>query len=98
MYGSSIWTDGEKTRHDSAMHASLSMYREGLHHHPVLLSCTVTLWHGTGMVLHPAGRKPNVHNLGLEAAGVELNPKNGAIVVNEYSQTTVRAASFGLLW
>ena len=34
------------------------------------------------------GRKPNVSGLGLEQAGVEQKP-NGAIMVDEYSQTSV---------
>jgi glutathione reductase (NADPH) len=34
------------------------------------------------------GRRPNVKNIGLEAAGVALNDK-GAIAVNEYSRTNV---------
>lgn len=34
------------------------------------------------------GRKPNVSGLGLEQAGVEQKP-NGAIMVNEHSQTSV---------
>lgn len=36
--------------------------------------------------LTATGRKPNLDNLGLENAGVEV--KNGAIAVNEYSQTS----------
>jgi glutathione reductase (NADPH) len=39
-------------------------------------------------VMAATGRRPNVHNLGLEAAGVELT-SSGAIAVDEYSQTTV---------
>ncbi|KDD74542.1 pyridine nucleotide-disulfide oxidoreductase [Helicosporidium sp. ATCC 50920] len=39
-------------------------------------------------VLAAMGRHPNVHNLGLEEAGVKLSPK-GAVEVNEYSQTSV---------
>ena len=38
-------------------------------------------------VMMATGRKPNVDNLGLENAGVELNDK-GAIQVDEYSRTT----------
>ncbi|HBE16500.1 MAG TPA: glutathione-disulfide reductase [Cyanobacteria bacterium UBA11149] len=37
-------------------------------------------------VLTAVGRKPNIKNLGLENAGVEI--KNGAIAVNRYSQTS----------
>ncbi|MCP2727887.1 glutathione-disulfide reductase [Limnofasciculus baicalensis] len=36
-------------------------------------------------VLTAVGRKPNLNNLGLENAGVEI--KNGAIAVNQYSET-----------
>ena len=39
-------------------------------------------------VMFATGRKPNVHGLGLEKAGVAL-AKNGGIAVNEYSQTSV---------
>jgi glutathione reductase (NADPH) len=35
------------------------------------------------------GRHPNVEGLGLDKAGVALNPKNGGITVNEFSQTSV---------
>ncbi len=35
------------------------------------------------------GRDPNTHGLGLEAAGVDVNER-GAIVVDEYSRTSVR--------
>jgi len=34
------------------------------------------------------GRRPNTKNLGLEEVGVEMD-KNGAIVVDEYSHTSV---------
>jgi glutathione reductase (NADPH) len=37
-------------------------------------------------VLYAVGRKPNIENLGLENAGVEV--KNDAIAVNAYSQTS----------
>ncbi|CAM6085074.1 unnamed protein product [Calypogeia fissa] len=39
-------------------------------------------------VLMATGRKPNTKGINLEAAGVQLDPK-GAVVVNDYSQTTV---------
>jgi glutathione reductase (NADPH) len=39
-------------------------------------------------VMFAIGRRPNIAGLGLEAIGVKLGP-NGAIVVNEYSQTSV---------
>ncbi|MEM7171661.1 MAG: glutathione-disulfide reductase [Pseudomonadota bacterium] len=39
------------------------------------------------LVMAATGRKPNTKNLGLDAAGVELNPA-GAIQVDSYSRTT----------
>ena len=39
-------------------------------------------------VMAATGRRPNVHNLGLEQAGVKLT-HHGAIAVDEYSQTSV---------
>jgi glutathione reductase (NADPH) len=43
---------------------------------------------GAGQVMYATGRIPNVLDLGLENAGVELTP-HLAVKVNEYSQTTV---------
>ncbi|WVZ55578.1 hypothetical protein U9M48_006219 [Paspalum notatum var. saurae] len=43
---------------------------------------------GFSHVMFATGRKPNTKNLGLEEAGVEMD-KNGAIVVDEYSRTSV---------
>ena len=40
-------------------------------------------------VMFAIGRHPNVANLGLEKAGVAINPKNGGIAVNEYAQSSV---------
>jgi len=40
-------------------------------------------------VLFAIGRHPNVSGLGLEKAGVSLNPMNGGIAVDEYSRTNV---------
>lgn len=42
----------------------------------------------TDLVMYATGRKPNTANIGLEAAGVELNPK-GAVVVDEWSKSSV---------
>ena len=39
-------------------------------------------------VMFATGRRPNVRNMGLEAAGVAVNDR-GAVAVNEYSQTSV---------
>lgn len=40
-------------------------------------------------VMFAIGRHPNVANLGLEKAGVAINPKNGGIAVDGFSQTSV---------
>ncbi|GAB3449065.1 glutathione-disulfide reductase [Insolitispirillum peregrinum] len=40
-------------------------------------------------VMYATGRAPNTRGLGLEAAGVELDPKSGAIKVDEWSRTSV---------
>jgi glutathione reductase (NADPH) len=40
-------------------------------------------------VLFAIGRHPSVANLGLEKAGVNINPANGGIAINGYSQTNV---------
>ena len=39
-------------------------------------------------VMFAIGRHPNVANLGLENAGVEINPKNGGIAVDAWSRTS----------
>ena len=40
-------------------------------------------------VMFAIGRHPNVANLGLDKAGVALNPKNGGIAVDAHSRTSV---------
>jgi glutathione reductase (NADPH) len=40
-------------------------------------------------VMFAIGRHPNVANLGLEKAGVAIKPRNGGIVVDEWSRTSV---------
>jgi glutathione reductase (NADPH) len=40
-------------------------------------------------VMFAIGRHPNVANLGLEKAGVAINPKNGGIAVDGYSRSSV---------
>ncbi|MGB8399087.1 FAD-dependent oxidoreductase, partial [Bradyrhizobium sp.] len=40
-------------------------------------------------VMFAIGRHPNVANLGLEKAGVAINPKNGGIAVDGWSKTSV---------
>ena len=41
------------------------------------------------LVMFAIGRHPNVANLGLENAGVAINPKNGGIAVDDWSKTSV---------
>jgi len=40
-------------------------------------------------VMFAIGRHPNVANLGLEKAGVAINPKNGGIATDSWSKTSV---------
>ncbi len=40
-------------------------------------------------VMFAIGRHPNIANLGLETIGVTINPLNGGIMVDGYSQTSV---------
>src|SRR6266566_4734197 len=51
------------------------------------------LWNGASIaseqVMFAIGRHPNVANLGLEKAGVAINPRNGGIAVDGFSQTSV---------
>jgi glutathione reductase (NADPH) len=56
------------------------------HAHPVRLSDG--RWIDVDKVMFALGRAPNVTGLGLEAAGVSVQP-NGAVVVDEYSRTPV---------
>jgi glutathione reductase (NADPH) len=44
---------------------------------------------GSDQVMFAIGRYPNVANLGLEKAGVAINPDNGGIAVDGFSQTSV---------
>ncbi len=44
---------------------------------------------GSDQVMFAIGRHPNVAGLGLEKAGVALNPVNGGIAVDGFSQTSV---------
>src|SRR5438046_482443 len=41
------------------------------------------------LVMFAIGRHPNVANLGLENAGVTINPKNGGVAVDGWSKTSV---------
>ncbi len=87
---------------DVRMHVRSEMEKEGI---TILTACTVEkverygkeyvthLSNGSSLasekVMFAIGRHPNVANLGLEKAGVAINPQNGGIAVNEYSQTNV---------
>ena len=44
-------------------------------------------------VMFAVGRHPNVKGLGLEKAGVELDPENGGIAVDGFSKTSVPTTS-----
>jgi glutathione reductase (NADPH) len=88
--------------HDVRAHVRREMEKAGI---TILTGCIVTKVekHGDAYTTHLSsgssiasdqvmfaiGRHPNVKGLGLEKAGVALNPKNGGITVNEYSQTSV---------
>jgi glutathione reductase (NADPH) len=87
---------------DVRAHVRTEMEREGI---TVLTGCTVTAVdkHGDEYTTHLAngssvasdqvmfaiGRHPNVANLGLEKAGVAINPDNGGIAIDEYCRTSV---------
>ncbi len=87
---------------DVRKHVRAEMEKSGIN---ILTSCTVTkvdrhadeytthLSNGSSVtsdqVMFAIGRHPNVANLGLELAGVAINPKNGGIAVNDKSQTSV---------
>jgi len=88
----------EDVRH----HVRTEMEKEGI---TILTGCTVTavdkhgseytshLSNGSSVasdqVMFAIGRHPNVANLGLENAGVAINPDNGGIAVDEFSRTSV---------
>src|SRR6195952_3021672 len=40
-------------------------------------------------VMFAIGRHPNIANLGLEKAGVAINPRNGGLAVDDFSKTSV---------
>ncbi|HEY3890750.1 MAG TPA: glutathione-disulfide reductase [Bradyrhizobium sp.] len=44
---------------------------------------------GSDLVMFAIGRHPNVANMGLENAGVAINPNNGGIAVDGWSKTSV---------
>jgi glutathione reductase (NADPH) len=44
---------------------------------------------GSDQVMFAIGRHPNIANLGIEKAGVAINPLNGGIAVDSFSRTSV---------
>ena len=87
---------------DVRAHVRAEMEKQGI---TILTGCTVDkvdrhgkeftthLSNGSSIaseqVMFAIGRHPNVANLGLEKAGVAINPKNGGIAVDAWSQTSV---------
>jgi glutathione reductase (NADPH) len=87
---------------DVRAHVRSEMEKEGI---TVLTGCTVNrvekhgkdftshLSNGSSIasdqVMFAIGRHPNVANLGLEKAGVAINPSNGGIAVDSFSKTSV---------
>ncbi|MDB5620885.1 glutathione-disulfide reductase [Tardiphaga sp.] len=87
---------------DVRKHVRTEMEKQGI---TILTGCTVTKIerHGdeftshlsdgasiaSDKVLFAIGRHPAVSNMGLEKAGVTINPANGGIAVNEFCQTNV---------
>jgi len=87
---------------DVRAHVRAEMEKEGI---TILTGCTVNkvdkpgrelishLSNGSSIasdqVMFAIGRHPNVANLGLENAGVAINPSNGGIAVDGFSQTSV---------
>jgi glutathione reductase (NADPH) len=87
---------------DVRTHVRAEMEKEGI---TILTGCTVDkvekhgkeftthLTNGSSVasdqVMFAIGRHPNVANLGLEKAGVAINPRNGGIAVDHFSKTSV---------
>jgi len=87
---------------DVRAHVRSEMEKEGI---TILTGCTVNrvdkhgkdftshLSNGSSIasdqVMFAIGRHPNVANLGLEKAGVAINPENGGIAVDRFSRTSV---------
>lgn len=87
---------------DVRKHLRAEMEKAGIN---ILTGCTVTkvdrhgdeytshLSNGSSVasdqVMFAIGRNPNVADLGLEKAGVAINPKNGGVAVDGYSQSSV---------
>src|SRR5262245_38423075 len=87
---------------DVRTHVRAEMEKQGI---TILTGCTVTrvdrhgkdftshLSNGSSLaseqVMFAIGRHPNVANIGLEKAGVAINPRNGGIAVDGWSKTSV---------
>jgi glutathione reductase (NADPH) len=87
---------------DVRAHVRAEMEKQGIN---ILTGCTVSkvekrgaeftthLTNGSSIasdqVMFAIGRHPNVANLGLEKAGVAINPHNGGIAVDGWSKTSV---------
>lgn len=87
---------------DVRIHVRAEMEKEGI---TILTGCTVNMVekHGeeftshlsngssiaSDRVMFAIGRHPNVANLGLEKAGVAINPRNGGIAVDGFSRTSM---------
>src|SRR5215475_3622557 len=87
---------------DVRAHVRSEMEKQGI---TILTGCTVTkvdrhgddftthLSNGSSIasdkVMFAIGRHPNVANLGLEKAGVAINPNNGGIAVDHFSRSSV---------
>ena len=87
---------------DVRIHVRAEMEKQGI---TILTGCTVNridrhrqeftthLSNGSSiasdLVMFAIGRHPNVANMGLEKAGVAINPKNGGIAVDGWSRTSV---------
>ncbi|MBJ7402056.1 MAG: FAD-dependent oxidoreductase, partial [Bradyrhizobium sp.] len=87
---------------DVRTHVRAEMEKQGI---TILTGCTVTKVdrHGEGFTTHLSngsslasdqvmfaiGRHPAVANLGLEKAGVAINPANGGIAVDHFSRSSV---------
>jgi glutathione reductase (NADPH) len=87
---------------DVRTHVRAEMEKEGI---TILTGCTVNkvdkhgkeftthLSNGSSVasdrVMFAIGRHPNVRDLGLDKAGVAINPENGGIAVDHFSRTSV---------
>jgi len=86
---------------DVRNHVRKEMEKQGIN---IITGCTITeiekhgkeftthlssgLSIASDQVMFAIGRHPNVANLGLETAGVAINPKNGGIAVDAWSKTS----------